>query len=212
MVDHPQGHPGADRAVGRPGPVGRMAPPQTGVRPSVLIPPVGGASAGARGANSPAPSISQGGGSAPPATSQRNVAGGVQGQSERRTAIQRPPGPRAARVYLTRVDPWSVLKQSFLLSVAVGVVLLVGAAALWYALDSAGVIDAVTRTATDVAGEGGSSIGNLLQLGRVMGIGLVLAGVEIVLMTALATLFAFIYNLSVGLGGGLEVTLSEDDH
>jgi hypothetical protein len=40
----------------------------------------------------------------------------------------------------------------------------------------------------------------------------VLAGVEIVLMTALATLFAFIYNLSVGLGGGLEVTLSEDDH
>ena len=89
--------------------------------------------------------------------------------------------------------------------------ILVAAATLWFALDSAGVLDAITRTATDVGGDSGASVGNFLDFGRVMGVGLVIAGIETVLITALATLFAFLYNLSVGIGGGLEVTLSEDD-
>jgi len=115
-------------------------------------------------------------------------------------------------VYLTHVDPWSVMKQAFLLSLALAVVILVASAALWFALDSAGVLDAITRTATDVGGESGASVSNLLDFSRVMGFGLLLAGIETVLITALATLFAFLYNLSVGIGGGLEITLSEDDY
>jgi hypothetical protein len=128
-----------------------------------------------------------------------------------RTAVRPAQGPRAARVYLTHIDPWSVMKQAFLLSLALAVVILVAAATLWFALESAGVLDAITRTATDVGGPSGASVGNLLDFGRVMGFGLVVAGIETVLITALATLFAFLYNLSVGIGGGLEVTLSEDD-
>lgn len=119
-------------------------------------------------------------------------------------------GPRSARLFLTHIDPWSVMKQSFLLSLALAVVLLAAAAALWFALDSAGVLGAISRTATEVGGESGSSVSGFLELGRVMGVALVLAGIETVLITALSTLFAFMYNLSVGLGGGLEVTLSED--
>ncbi len=120
-------------------------------------------------------------------------------------------GPRAARVFLTHIDPWSVMKQAFLLSLALAVVILVAAATLWFALDSAGVLDAISRTATDVGGESGESVSALLDFGRIMGFGLVIAGIETVLITSLATLFAFLYNLSVGIGGGLEVTLSEDD-
>ena len=103
------------------------------------------------------------------------------------------------------------MKQAFLLSLALAVVILVATATLWFALDSAGVIDAITRTATDVGGESAASVSGLLDFGRVMGLALVVAGIETVLLTALATLFAFLYNLSVGIGGGLEVTLSEDD-
>jgi hypothetical protein len=121
------------------------------------------------------------------------------------------PGPRSARVFLTHIDPWSVMKQAFLLSLALAVVILAAFATLWFALDSAGVLDAITRTATDVGGSSGASLGSFLEFGRVMGIALVVAGIEAVLVTALATLFAFLYNLAVAIGGGLEITLSEDD-
>lgn len=237
MVDHAQGQPGADRAVGRPGPAARMAEPAgTRPRPSVLIPPVtpGGASAGpapmpqAPVAPQATPGHVPAGAPAAPATgapvaAQRQAAPATpvaqpaarpaptSAARVARTAVRPSQGPRAARVYLTHIDPWSVMKQAFLLSLALAVVILVAAATLWFALESAGVLDAITRTATDVGGESGASVSSFLDFGRVMGFGLVIAGIETVLITALATLFAFLYNLSVGIGGGLEITLSEDD-
>ena len=128
-----------------------------------------------------------------------------------RSAVRPSSGPRAARVYLTHVDPWSVMKQAFLLSLALAVIILAASAALWFALDSAGIIDAITRTATDVGGESGASVTGFLDFSKIMGAALVVAGIETVLVTALCTLLAFMYNLSVGIGGGLEVTLSEED-
>ena len=51
---------------------------------------------------------------------------------------------------------------------------------------------------------------SVLGFGRVMGVTLVVAAVQIVLLSVLATLFAFLYNLAVGISGGLEVTLAEE--
>jgi Transmembrane domain of unknown function (DUF3566) len=134
-----------------------------------------------------------------------------QGQPRVTRVVQPSSGPRSARLYLTHVDPWSVMKQAFLLSMALAVIILAASATLWVALESAGVIDAITRTATDVGGDSAASVTSYLTLGKVMGASLVLAGIETVLVTALATLFAFLYNLAVGIGGGLEITLSEED-
>ena len=120
-------------------------------------------------------------------------------------------GPRSVRVYVTHIDPWAVAKQSFLLALALAAIILAASAALWFALDSAGVLDAITRTATDVGGESGASVSSYLDFGRIMGVALIVAGIETVLVTALCTLLAFMYNLSVGIGGGLEVTLSDED-
>ena len=39
----------------------------------------------------------------------------------------------------------------------------------------------------------------------------VIAVIDVVLATALATLGAFIYNLSAGFVGGVELTLAEDE-
>ena len=135
------------------------------------------------------------------------------GQAARvaRTAVQPSLGPRSARLFVTHVDPWSVMKQAFLLSLALAMVILVAAATLWFALESAGVIDAITRTATDVGGESAAGLTSFLDFSKMMGLALVLAGIETVLLTAMATLFAFLYNLGVGIGGGLEITLSEED-
>jgi hypothetical protein len=49
-------------------------------------------------------------------------------------------------------------------------------------------------------------------MSKVMGITMLVASVDVVFITALATLGAFIYNLSASLLGGIEVTLAEDQH
>ena len=124
----------------------------------------------------------------------------------------RPSGPRRARLLVSRLDPWSVMKTAFMLSISVAIVLLMATALLWWTLSVTGVFSAIGRTVNDIAGTSTTSFDflSLVSFSRVMGVALVLAAVEVVLMSALTTLFAFLYNLSVGLTGGLEVTLSED--
>lgn len=124
-------------------------------------------------------------------------------------------GTRKARLRLTHVDPWSVMKTAFLLSVAIGVVTVVAVAVVWGVLGVAGVWDSINKTVIDVVGsESGDTfeIRDYLGASRVMGFTMIVAVVDVVLITAIATLGAFLYNLSAALLGGLEVTLAEDDH
>ena len=130
---------------------------------------------------------------------------------------KRPPAPkkppRRARLRLTRIDPWSVMKTSFLLSIAVGIVTVVAVAIVWTVLGAAGVWSSIDSTVTDVVGENGStfSIEDYLGMSRVMGFTMIIAVIDVVLATALATLGAFIYNISAGFVGGVELTLAEDE-
>ena len=124
----------------------------------------------------------------------------------------RPMGPRRARLLVSRLDPWSVMKTAFMLAVSLAIVMLVATAVLWYALDATGVFEAIGKVVNDLAGSGSTNFNfaALVGFGRVMGVALIIAALEIVLTSALSTLFAFLYNLSVGLTGGVEVTLSEE--
>jgi Transmembrane domain of unknown function (DUF3566) len=124
-------------------------------------------------------------------------------------------GPRRARLRLTRIDPWSVMKTSFLLSIAFGIVTVVSVAVVWAVLGAAGVWDSINSTVTDVLG--GESVDtfdieNYIGTSRVLGFTMIVAVVDVILITAIATLGAFLYNLAAALLGGLEVTLAEDDH
>ena len=117
---------------------------------------------------------------------------------------------RHANLYLTRLEPWSVMKNAFMLSVAIAIVTLVAIMVLWAMLTISGTIAGVSRTVTDVAGESVSDVSSLLSFSRVMGTALLIGAIEIVLLSALATLFAYLYNLSVALTGGLHITLTDD--
>ncbi|MFD7988269.1 DUF3566 domain-containing protein, partial [Kitasatospora indigofera] len=121
---------------------------------------------------------------------------------------------RKARLRVTKADPWSVMKVSFLLSLAVGVILIVAAAVLWMTLDSLGVFDSLTKTLKDVTGSdttGGLNLMDYVGFGKVMSFTVLIAVVDVVLLTALATLSAFIYNTAAGFTGGVELTLAEED-
>lgn len=124
------------------------------------------------------------------------------------------PRVRKARLRLLRVDPWSVMKTSFLLAVALGVALFVAVAVLWSMLDALGVFDSIgdlvsTMTASQTSA--GVDINQYVELSRVLGFTTLVAVINVVLITALCTLGAFLYNLSASLLGGLELTLAEDD-
>ncbi|WP_246456382.1 DUF3566 domain-containing protein [Nocardioides mesophilus] len=127
----------------------------------------------------------------------------------------RPRGTRRARLRLVHLDPWSVMKTSFLLSIAFGIVTVVSVAVVWGVLGAAGVWDSINSTVTDVIGSNSSTtfdVQDYLGTSRVLGFTMIVAVVDVILITAIATLGAFLYNLAAALLGGLEVTLAEDDH
>jgi hypothetical protein len=128
------------------------------------------------------------------------------------TEVTRGSGPRRARLYVTRIDPWSVAKAAFLLALTIGVVIVVAVWLLWWLLDSTGVLEALSRSLNDIVGSAtsGVDLGELLSFSRVVGGALIIAAVEVILVSLLATIFAFMYNLTVGITGGLEVVLSDD--
>lgn len=130
-------------------------------------------------------------------------------------AQMRPAGPRRARLMVTRLDPWSVMKTAFLLSVAFGVVTFVAIFMVWSVLGAAGVWDSINAAvASVVEGDNNSSsfdVTDYVGMSRVLGFTLLVAVLDVVLITALATLTAFLYNMAAVLLGGIEVTLAEEE-
>ena len=115
---------------------------------------------------------------------------------------------RQVRLHLTHVDPWSVAKGAFVLGVTIAGVLMVATVVLWVMLSAAGVFDAVSNLWSDASGSTGSGI-SFLSLGRLLGLTMVVSAIEIVLLSVLSTLFAVLYNLSVGFTGGIEYTFTD---
>ncbi|MFZ0322725.1 MAG: DUF3566 domain-containing protein [Actinomycetes bacterium] len=117
---------------------------------------------------------------------------------------------RRARLTVSTLDPWTVMRMAFALSVALAVISVVAIMLLWGLLAVAGVFSSVTSTVDDLVGQGAVSITEIFGFSRVFMFSLVVAAVDIVLVTALATLGAFLYNLAASLVGGVEITVSEE--
>lgn len=119
---------------------------------------------------------------------------------------------RRARLMLTRVDPWSVLKLAFLLSVALGILTVVAAVALYSLADVLGVLDRVNDVLGTVLGaeSGRFTVQSLAPLSTVTSLATVLSVVNVILLTALATVGALLYNVCASLVGGIGVTLTDD--
>ncbi|MCX2922210.1 DUF3566 domain-containing protein [Streptomyces sp. NEAU-W12] len=131
-----------------------------------------------------------------------------------RTGARTTPRVRKARLRVAKADPWSVMKVSFLLSIALGICTIVASAVLWMVMDAMGVFSTVGGTISEATGSNesnGFDLQSFLSLPNVLLFTTVIAVIDVVLATALATLGAFIYNLSAGFVGGVELTLAEDE-
>ena len=121
-------------------------------------------------------------------------------------------GPRRVRLAVARVDPWSVMKMSFLLSVAAGIAGVILTAVLWMILstmnvfsDIEGVLQSLQTTTSDPF-----SIKDYVGFGRVVSLSIVVGVIDVILMTAIATVMAFLYNICSALVGGVQLTLTDD--
>src|SRR5699024_12702273 len=107
------------------------------------------------------------------------------------------------------VGRWSTLKVSLLLSAAMFLVWMIAVAIIYLVLDGMGVWDRLNTGVTDILDSGDEA--TLIGPGQVFGVAAILGIINIVLFTAMATIGAFIYNMSADAVGGVEVTLADRD-
>jgi hypothetical protein len=120
-------------------------------------------------------------------------------------------GPRKVRLTVARVDPWSILKLSFLLSVALGIGLVTSSLILWEVLNGMGVFTRLNETLREIGGANSQfDLYDYVGLSRVVSLSTFVAVINVVIIMALSTLGAVLYNLAGSLVGGLQVTLSDD--
>jgi hypothetical protein len=118
---------------------------------------------------------------------------------------------RRARVTVNRIDPWTVLRLSFLLSIAAAIITVVAVIVLWAMLTSAGVFSSVDGVLVDVLGaDSALTITQYFTFGRVASIAVLIGAIDVVLITALSTIGAFLFNVAASLTGGLELSVTED--
>jgi hypothetical protein len=124
------------------------------------------------------------------------------------------PQARRAQLRLDRIEPWSVMKFSFLISIVGWVILLVAVSVLYFTLSKLGVFTSIEHTVglvTTSKSNPGSNAASWFKASRVLGYTMLVGAVNVILMTALATIGAVLYNLVTMLAGGIEVTLKESD-
>jgi Transmembrane domain of unknown function (DUF3566) len=119
-------------------------------------------------------------------------------------------GPRRARLVIKHIDPWTVMKISFVVSIVMLAVIVVAVAVIYGVLGKMGVWTQINTLVNEVSPTTTSTaLRNPLSASRVVGIAAVIGAVNVVLLTALSTLGAAIYNLISDLVGGVEVTLTD---
>lgn len=164
----------------------------------------------------PAPARPAEGGAGSRGDSAAGSSGGRSITAESRDArvqlsARRSRGPVRASMQIRRIDPWSTLKVSLLLSVALFFVWMITVAFLYLVLGGMGVWAKLNSNVGDLLNNASGSSAELVSSGTIFGGAFLIGLVNIVLMTALATIGAFVYNLITDLLGGIEVTLADRD-
>ncbi|HVB45810.1 MAG TPA: DUF3566 domain-containing protein [Streptosporangiaceae bacterium] len=137
-------------------------------------------------------------------------AGSAAQQAPRPGTVQR----RDAQLVLARIEPWSVMKFTFMISLVAWVAIFVATALIYFVLSSLGVFHSIEQTiglVTTSKGSPGSNASGWFSASTILGYTMLAGAVNVLLFTALATVGAAIYNVVTRLSGGIEVTLQEAD-
>jgi hypothetical protein len=133
------------------------------------------------------------------------------GTTPRRPVRRGAPRARRMNLSLTHCDAWSVAKVTFLLGVAGAIIQIVAAALIWILLNVVGVFDQVTQIVSSTGLDaGGFNLADVFSLSMVLSAVTIFSIVEVVLITLLAIILAWLYNVISSLVGGVHITLGDD--
>lgn len=117
---------------------------------------------------------------------------------------------KRATMRLVYIDFWSALKMSFLVSLVLAVITVILALLFWEGLDRLGVIKSVSDLLQNIAGDQGTSLVSGLTFANVMTFTLVVALLEVFVVSALGAIFAALFNLATTAVGGWKITFGSD--
>jgi len=118
---------------------------------------------------------------------------------------------RKAHLQIARFEPWTVMKFSFVMSLVCFIVLFVAVTVLYVVLSGLGVFDSISGAINETTSGPGqdSDASDWFSAGRILGYTALMGALNVLLITALATVGSVIYNLATEFVGGVEVTLKE---
>jgi hypothetical protein len=115
------------------------------------------------------------------------------------------------RLKLRVIDVWSATKVGFFVAIAAGIAIVVGAWLIWSVLANSGVFSAVGGLLSSVLGEANAfNLEDEFSFDNVMGTAVTLALLNLVITTALAAIYALIFNLISKLVGGISLTFTNN--
>lgn len=114
-----------------------------------------------------------------------------------------------ANLRVIRLEPWSLLRTAFLISLSIAVTLVTASIIMYLVLAGMGVFSSIDALLGDIFGSPGAFTETFTLPVVILG-SFVLAAFEVLTTTAFLVLTGFVYNLVVPFTRGLEVTLAED--
>lgn len=171
------------------------------VEDTKVVPTVKGNFKDAGGESTQFPPVHPAGTTAPAKAAPRGVA---------EAAARRSVGIRRVKMTIQKIEPLSILKIGFLLSVAMGIMIVIAMLLLWLVLDAMHVFAQVSDLFETLNSEQLLQLAAYLGFGRWMSFAVIIAIIDIVMMTALFAVGALVYNFIAALVGGLHITVTDE--
>ncbi|WP_075891699.1 MULTISPECIES: DUF3566 domain-containing protein [Actinomyces] len=118
--------------------------------------------------------------------------------------------PRQVNLAVARVDPWTVMKVGFLLSVAMGIATVIATVVVWLMLDGMHVFSSIEDFLNQISATKFVALLDYVKLPKVVSYATVFAVANVIIMTAISTLGALLYNVIASLVGGVRVSLMDE--
>ncbi len=117
---------------------------------------------------------------------------------------------KRVQLRLVNIEVWSAAKAGLFVTLAVGVATIVGFFAMWLVVGQLGLFSSLNTLLAGAFGEGGIDVEQQLSLPRVMSFAFGLSIFNVIIGTALASLYAMIFNVIGKITGGIAVSFTNN--
>ena len=120
------------------------------------------------------------------------------------------PDAKRVQLRLVNIEVWSAARAGFFVTVAIGVATIVGFFAMWLVVGQLGLFASLNTLLAGAFGEGGIDVEQQLSLPRVMSFAFGVSVFNVIVGTALAALYAMIFNVIGRITGGIAVSFTNN--